>query len=453
MRYTYIILLPLFFSIFLSCEMKKEIFGQEEVPDIEDTTNTGLLDLELKPEKEADIPVSKGGNASGSQTVILDVNEFAIDIIDENGNTVKHYDSYADLKNEGGLLLPAGNYSIRATLGEDVNAGFDKPFYSGTNVCEITPQEVAKVITDCVLSNKKVTFHCSDDFLKKFNNDYSIVVDNRVGALTTQNGEKRTTYLKNTGILQFTVYATMKNGGKTLVYNYDMSKNEEIQQYNNILIDLDLEEGDNSPDEPDDNEPVEPDDPVVPDDSASVKNPVIKVDISLIEKEYVIEIPSDFIDAGGEDDGGNDDGGGGDAVAKPAISGDGFLISQPYTIKLDEADKAKVAILIKAPGKLASLGVSMSSSNGKLEEALAAIKLDASFDLCNLTEQQKEKLGDPLIGITPVQKGITSTTFDISNFMGMISSTMGEGDYYFSVTVKDQAGQQSSAKLTIRMKK
>ena len=55
MRYTYIILLPLFFSIFLSCEMKKEIFGQEEVPDIEDTTNTGLLDLELKPEKEADM--------------------------------------------------------------------------------------------------------------------------------------------------------------------------------------------------------------------------------------------------------------------------------------------------------------------------------------------------------------------------------------------------------------
>lgn len=29
------------------------------------------------------------------------------------------------------------------------------PFYSSTNVCEITPQEVAKVITDCVLSNKK----------------------------------------------------------------------------------------------------------------------------------------------------------------------------------------------------------------------------------------------------------------------------------------------------------
>ena len=51
---------------------------------------------------------------------------------------------------------------------------------------------------------------------------------------------------------------------QTLVYNYDMSKNEDIQQYNNILIDLDLEEGDSSPDEPDDNEPDEPDDPDTP---------------------------------------------------------------------------------------------------------------------------------------------------------------------------------------------
>ena len=70
----------------------------------------------------------------------------------------------------------------------------------------------------------------------------------------------------------------------------------------------------------------------MPDDSVSVKNPVIKVDISLIEKEYVIEIPSDFIDAGGEGDGG-DDNEGGDTVAKPTIVGDaGLDISQPIEI-------------------------------------------------------------------------------------------------------------------------
>ena len=103
MKYKYLLLL-LFSLLFFSCEMKKEILGQTDKGQTDDTTveNQGLVDLELKPEKEADIPVSKGGSTTGSQTVILDVNEFAIDIIDVNGNTVKHYDSYADLKNEGG---------------------------------------------------------------------------------------------------------------------------------------------------------------------------------------------------------------------------------------------------------------------------------------------------------------------------------------------------------------
>ena len=441
MKYKYLLLLLSSFLLF-SCEMKKEILGQTDKGQADGTTveNQGVLDLELKPEKEADIPASKGGSVSGSQTVILDVNEFAIDIIDANGNTVKHYDSYADLKNEGGLLLPAGNYSIRATLGEDVNAGFDKPFYSGTNVCEITPQEVVKVITDCVLSNKKVTFRCSENFLEKFNDDYSIVVDNSVGALTTQNGEKRITYLKNTGILQFTVYATMKDGGKTLVYNYDMSKNEEIQQYNNILIDLDLEEDGGSSEDPDDGEPVEPDDPVVPDDSVSVKKPVIKVDISLIEKEYVIEIPSDFIDAGNDDgDGGNDDGGG--TVAKPTIVGDaGLDISQP--IEISGAGNKTVRVKINTPGKLASLVVKITSST--LEPLLPAVGLTSEFDICD--ESLKGTLSK--LGLSAT-KGATSTTFDISSFMPMIAG-LGRGDYLFTITATDQLGQKASKTLTIR---
>ena len=296
------------------------------------------------------------------------------------------------------------------------------------------------MITDCLLSNKKVTFHCSDDFLKKFNDDYSIVIDNKVGALTTQNGEKRTTYLKNTGILQFTIYATMKNGGKTLVYNYDMSKNEDIQQYNNILIDLDLEEGDSSPDEPDDNEPVEPDDPIVPDDSVSVKNPVLKVDISLIEKEYVIEIPSDFIDAGGEDDGG-DDNEGGDTVAKPTIVGDaGLDISQP--IEISGAGNKTVRVKINTPGKLASLVVKITSST--LEALLPAVGLTSEFDICD--EGLKETLSK--LGLSAT-KGATSTTFDISSFMPMIAG-LGGGDYLFTITATDQLGQKASRTLTVR---
>ena len=434
----------LFASVFLffSCEMKKDIFGEGNKGQMETTTeDQGLLDLELQPQKEADIPESKGG-VTGSDVVVIDVNEFAVDILDANGIVVEHYNSYADLKNEGGLMLPGGNYTIRATLGDDVNAGFDKPFYLGTNVCEITPQEVAKVITDCVLSNKKVTFRCSDGFLKKFEDDYSIVVNNNAGALTTNKEETRVSYLKNTGVLQFTVYATLKNGSRTLVYNYDMSKNEQVQQYNNILVDLDLVEDTppTDPDEPD--EPADPGDPEQPGDSATVKAPAIKVDISLIEKEFVIEVPSVFVDAGDSGDTpGGDDNPGDDTVAKPTIVGDaGLDISQP--IEISGAGNKTVRVKINTPGKLTSLVVKITSST--LESLLPAVGLTSEFDICD--ESLKETLSK--LGLSAT-KGAPSTTFDISSFMPMIAG-LGGGDYLFTITATDQLGQNASKTLTIR---
>ncbi len=442
MKYKYLLWLLSSFLIF-SCEMKKDIFGQDDKGETEAATeDQGLLDLELKPHKEADIPESKGG-ITGSDVAVIDVNEFAVDIWDANGVVVRHYDSYADLKNEGGLMLPGGNYTIRATLGDDVNAGFDKPFYSGTDVCEVTPQEVVKVITDCVLSNKKVTFRCSEGFLEEFEEDYSIVVDNSAGALTTNKEEKRVSYLKDTGVLQFTVYATPKSGPRPLVYNYDMSKNEQVQQYNNILVDLDLVDDTptTDPDEPD--EPADPGDPVQPADSATVKAPVIKVDISLIEKEYVIEIPSDFVNAGDSDDnpGGHENPGGEAAVAKPTIVGDaGLDISQP--IEISGAGNKTVRVKINTPGKLASLKVKITSST--LESLLPAVGLTSEFDICD--EGLKETLSK--LGLSAT-KGATSTTFDISSFMPMIAG-LGGGDYLFTLTAADQSGQKASKTLTIR---
>lgn len=446
-HYLYNLLFILSLTTFFSCEMKKDLLGQIDKDKTEEpsTKDQGLLDLELKPEREADIPESKGGNVSGSDVVVLDVNEFAVDILDGNGAVVKHYDSYADLKKEGGLLLPAGNYSIRATLGDDVNAGFDKPFYSGTNVCEITPQDVAKVITDCALSNKKVTFRCSDEFLTKFKDDYSIAIDNNAGALITQKGETRISYLKNTGVLQFTIYATLKNGSKNLIYNYDMSKNDQVQEHNNILIDLDLVEDNPSPDpgpgDPD--EPSDPGDPELPVDTITVKAPAIKVDISLIEKEFVIEVPSDFVDAGDSgDEGGGDNPGGdpGETPTTPAITGSingkSFDVNTAQTIS---SSTKSVIINLYLPTGLEGLDVFV-----KIGESIKMPLnlLDKSaVDLINGILPEGKKLVVPAKG----EKG--NLKFDISPFLSLL-----EAKSSFAVTVKDKNGESSNATITLEKK-
>ena len=297
-HYIYFALFVLFFSL-PACEMKKEILGQldEEEMTEPSTEGMGVLDLELNPEREAAIPDTKGATVSSTDSLALDVEAFSIDILNASGTTVVHYDTYADLRDEGGLLLPAGDYTVRASLGDDVNAGFDQPYYAGSTVCTITEQEVAKVVANCTLSNKKMTFRCSERFLEQFDNDYAIVVDNNVGALTTNRTEERTAYLKNTGVLQFTLYATLRDGGRPLTYHYDLSKSGEVQEHNNVLVDLDLiDTPDEEPDEPSDpDEPADPGDPELPEDSVTMQAPIIKVDVSLIEKEFIIEIPSDYL--------------------------------------------------------------------------------------------------------------------------------------------------------------
>lgn len=440
-------------ALFFSCEMKKELTGQIEKPGTEPgipLETAGLLDLQLKPEKEPDIPVSKG-DVTGSETVVLDVNDFAVDILNENEEVVRHYNSYADLKNEGGLLLPAGTYKVRATFGDEVNAGFDKPFYAGTTECEITPQEVAKVITDCVLSNKKLVFHCSDEFLAKFSDDYSIVIDNGRGALTTFKEETRTAFFSNTGTLRFTVYATNRLTHKPLVYHCNLSGDEQIKEYNNILVDLNIvNQQPDTPGRPDDpDEPGDPGDPEPdPEPDGAARNPIIKVDISLIEKDYVIEIPSSFVET--DDPGTNNPGGedpGDDQTGKPTIVGDGFNIDEPKVISIANPDVA-VRININTPKILSSLQITIQSE--VLEPLLDQIGLGKSFDMCNLTSGQASVLND--LGLPIPEKG-ESTTFDISSFMPMIAVLDSPGDYKFTVKAVDAAGQSATKTLTIRMTK
>lgn len=439
---------------FFSCEMKKDLMGEVDKPTTGGGANVplkdaGLLDLELKPHKEPTIDTK--GNISGSDVVVLDVNEFAVDILDSIGDLVKHYPSYADFKTEGGLLLSAGTYSIRATLGNDVNAGYDAPFYSGTNTCEVTPKEVVKVITDCVLSNKKVVFRCSKEFLAEFKDDYSIVLNNGNGVLQTSKDESRTAYLKNTGSLEFTAYVTTRKGNKALTYNFDMGKDEQVQEYNNILVDLKIvsDSGIPEPGDPDDpNNPGEPGDPGDPEEPSGpnipVSKPIIKVDISLIEKEYIIEIPSSFVESEDPEEPSDPGGDGGGTATKPSIKGDGFNIDNAIEVPISNPNKV-VKVSIDTPGKLAALNVEISEN---LWPALKLVGLDPKFDMCNPTAEQKTALA--AVGLPLPTPGATTNVFDITTFVPAIA-ILGPGTYEFKITAKDEANQSVSKKLIIKM--
>lgn len=436
-------LLPFLFS----CEMKKDLLGGiEDNTDSELMGDAGLLDLDLIAEKEAPILDTKSSDLASAT---LETDSFAVSIYNSDGSLVKSYPNYEEMKAESGVLLSPGVYTMLAELGENVKAAFDKPYYAGRDTFEIVTKEVLKVQTICALDNKKVTFRYSDNFTANFGSDFVIVLDNGLGVLTLDKNENRGAYLQDTGTLRFTVYATNHQGDQ-LVYNYDMSKNEEINHHNNILVDLDIMEtqpgGGDEPEEPEDpDEPDEPEDPGDTKPDLPVDRPFITVNISLIEKDFVIEIPSDIIDGGGSenpDDGDGDDGEGGENPVDPSqqsptitgtIDGKTFDISQQQTIS--SATKSLV-VSMYLPTGLAELDVVVSI------EGLPDFAFDLldPNDVTEIEGMTGQKLDLPSKG----DKG--NLKFDITSFKGLLVNVNSE----FTINIKDNNGKKISAVLKLK---
>lgn len=449
MRISYIILfcLPFLFS----CEMKKDLLGggkdsEEEKPSYE---NIGLLNLKLKPEKEAAVPGTKVDDESLESE--LNPEDFRVAILDSTGLTVAEYESYADMEDDGKLLLPAGKYMVKASYGNNLNAGFNSPYYTGDTSCIVSEKEVVNLVAECRLGNKKVQFVCTDDFLSQFTEDYSIVIDNGEGALKLEKEEKRIAYLKNTGVLRFTMYATTHNK-TSYTFTHDLSKDDLVNSHNNVLIALGAVttvpdgDDDNNNNKPDDSgepeEPVDPEKPDVPDNPDDnekpvfpVKSPVIKVDVSLVEKDYVIEIPSDFVESdkpdtpGGDDNnqgGGDDDNQGGSDNKPVAPTITGKIDNKSFDVsKSQDVSKAKdVVIYMYLPTGLSGL------------KATITIGKDAPFTL-DLLDYKGHALENVLNSMGLPKKGNKGNLkFNISPFLNMLGSNNS-----FEVTVNDNNGK------------
>lgn len=420
-----------------SCEMEKELRGKTEIPGSSTMTgNLGALQLNLNPQKEA--PVS-----SKSEITDLLPDDFSVSVYNENGTLVHYFESFVDMLAQGSvLMLEKGTYTVKAALGELKEAEFDNPYYEGTGSITINPKEVSTVTMDCPLANKKISITLSESFLEKFRNDYTLILTNGQGVLTQKYLDSRTAYFKDNNLLNFIIHATTLKG-ESYTYSINLYDNELLVGHNNILVNLDiLPDPEKPPVDPDPNpEPEEPD-PEEPDpDEEGIISPIIKVDVSLIEREYVIEIPSDFINP---DEGGNS----GEEGQKnpPTITGNG--LSAPITMTVAEAQKgATVKLDINTPNGLKNLYVQISSSSSGFMEILSEMTLNKQFDLMNLTSTQDEYLSE--VGLSKPQDAY-SNIFDISSFVPMIAIYK-SGTYNFKLTVVDQLGQSVTKTLTIKL--
>ena len=449
-----------------ACEMKKDLFGggvKEEAPSYD---NLGLLDIEIQAEREAELRAD--GSVSVEESNALKPDEFAIEIADSTGQVVKSFPSLAAMKEAGELLLPVGTYSVHAAYGSDVNAGFNSPYYAGDTTCVVSEKEVSKVVTKCVLQNKKVQFAVSDEFLSQFSSDYSIVVDNGLGVLTLTPEQLGSAFLKNTGTLRFSLYATTYDG-QVHTYTSDLSGNEQVSEHTNIYVELGAvptipdQPGGVDPEEPE--EPEEPEDPVEPEpeDPDQPKPdvpvaPVIKVDVTLIEKDYVIEIPSNFVENSKPGTGGGDTPstpetpdnpgeGGGEQIKKISITGEingkSFDLANEQVIS---SSTKSLKINLYLPTGLAELTVVVHMTLAGQPFNLPINMLDPNdqnFNDINSTLQDQGGLKGPKKG------AVGNQVFDITPFLSMLIKAGGNSS--FDVNMKDNNGETISKTLKLKV--
>lgn len=420
-KYTLYTLLASLLMLLAACEMKDDLTGKTKVPGSNqevDPNQLGVINLKLDPQKEKTVV----GNTTKATDDELDVSEFAVQVLDEEGKVVNEYDSYADIDE---LRLPAGNYQIVASKGELKNAAFDAPYYKGEEKCVVNPLEVADVITPCVLDNKKVTLFFSDEFNEYFTDDYDIVMTNGVGVLTAHAGENRTPYFKTTDQLDFTLHATTKDG-QDVNYYCDLYNDPQVKDYNNVVVALDI---------------VKPSEPEVPDTpdtpgggTGEVERPLIKIDVTLVEREYTIEIPSNIVSGGGEEEGG-------DILAKPSIKGNGFDLDKPVVLTPENAKETKVVIDIELPTGVSAMKVNIGSTDETFVAAVEAI--GNPFDMLKLNPTQATLLD-------PVKAGQKTIRFNVSGFMELLVNF--PGVHTFTIAVDDRNGTKNSKALTIQVK-
>lgn len=140
---------------------------------------TGYLSVSLGQDDSEDI-VFKSVSAPAADQV------FTLDFIRtyKYGSTKSEYTCrHTEIPAEG-VKLPVGPYQVKAFCGENKEAAFGEPFYTGETSVNIIADTEHSIDITCYLSNVKVTVDFSDEIIAGFN-EYTVTVANsRGGSLT-----------------------------------------------------------------------------------------------------------------------------------------------------------------------------------------------------------------------------------------------------------------------------
>lgn len=396
-----------------------------------DITKTGTVSLS-----------SMGVEVSNVEQVMtragVDVSSFLVKIYNAQGSLVEQW-VYSEMPEV--FTLPVGeNYVVRVESHAVAKAEWEHPYFKGEKTFSITDNKITEIgVVTCKFASLKVSIRYTDSLRAKMGDDVKVtVVANDEGRLEYNATEARAGFfdvIEGSTTLVATFTGTVGGYPEELRKVYT-----DVAPGQHRIITFDLKTGD----------------PTKPDQTGTINPGGFGVDVS-VEDEFLGGNANvgdeDEINSGNQRPGGDDggEGGGGEDPNPPTPPADSQIDITSATLNLEGvnnvADVTGDAIVkIVSKKGIAHFEVSIKTNNSDFESAVSDL-MPLNFDLAYPGNDADNfasigfPVGDQVIGATDL-------TFDITQFVPLLSAFPGE--HTFTLTVTDENDFKESKSLIFK---
>lgn len=422
-------------AILASCEMKNEIFGNDNIP-----SETGWVELGVKVNNKTNVVVTRE-TIQGEE---VDPADFPVVFALNNSDYTKEFSTYEDLLEEEKVELPVGNYIVSSHTPGTLTKRMDHPYYSGEENLTVNKDITSDATVTCTMQNSRILLTYDNTFTSKFKT-WTITIDdgtNNILKYTEADGTNLQAvywlFEKDCTAIKINISATTTSGA-TVTESRTITKPDDATTDSWVggdALTITMVPG------PDEETPT------------GVSGIIINVNAFFeTEKNETVEVPVEGEDTetpADPDEGGDttdpDEGEGDNTPAAPTLSGE-YLNK---TVDFDVAEGAKnfpnVEIVMDVPEGIQSIIVKAVTDNTSLSSILNALGFGSGVDL---VETELDALVFALGDNIP-KRGDSNYTFSVN---GVISQALAAntGSHTFSVTVTDQNGTSASGTLSFNI--
>ena len=416
----------------VSCEMKKELFGNDEIP-----TETGLVELGVDVDDKTNVVVTKAEATEGGEEIgeSVEADDFPVSFTLKTNTNYKKEFIYSDIKGET-VELPIGTYEVVSHTPGEMKKEMSAPYYKGSSELAVAKEVTQQAKITCTMQNTRIVVVYPEDFKEAFS-EWTITIDDGTeNALTFAHNSKKPdlnpaakywAISENCSSLSISIKATT-TAGASVSESRSITKPADAADKTSVgrdALTITMK-------------PIE-------NNVGGVSG--IKINVSLFfetENNESVEVPiedEDNTETPTDPDEGED----GDTTDAPTIT----MPKNSYSLLKDMSEKADVTI--KTPAGLKSVKVKIIAGNIKFGNIANVMFGTEAFELIE-NDQLKSTFEE--MGISLPNMGDKEYIFPIQNFFPLLADeqmgvTTEEDGHVFEITVTDNNNKTVTDKVNI----